>query len=168
MQLIQLGLFWGTIFGLVFCLATLIIGRINVVMLLNDYPPDIRAQYGPMSAATRKQANQATLPLLASLGLVLVLGLSQLRSIFGELTFLNTFIVTTLIFQTWNLIDLIVLDWFLLMTLKPKFMIIPGTEGMAGYSDTMFHFRKFLRGIVFTLILALVVTVISLGIEWLI
>lgn len=168
MQLIQLGFFWGTIFGLVFCLATLVIGRINVVMLLNDYPPDIRAQHGPMNEATRKQANQATLPLLAALGLVLVLGLGQLRSLFGELTFLNTFIVTTLIFQTWNLIDLIVLDWLLLMTLKPKFMIIPGTAGLAGYRDYGFHFRKFLRGIVFTFILALIVTVLSLGIEWLI
>lgn len=167
-QLIQLGFFWGAIFGLVFCLATLIIGRINVVMLLNDYPPDIRAKYGPMNEATRKQANKASLPLLASLGLVLVLGLSQLRSLSGELTFINTLIVTLLIFQTWNLIDLIVLDWFLLMTLKPSFMIIPGTAGMAGYRDYMYHFRKFLNGIVFTVILSMVVTLISLGTEWLI
>jgi len=167
-QLIPLGLFWGTIFGLVFCLATLIIGRINVVMLLNDYPPDIRAKYGPMSEATRKQANRAMLPLLTALGLVLILGLGQLRNLSDELSFLNTFVVTVFIFQTWNFIDLIVLDWFLLMTLKPKFMIIPNTEGMAGYRDYMFHFRKFLNGIVFTLILALIVTLISLGIEWLI
>jgi len=165
-QLLQLGLLWGTVFGVVFSIAMLIIGRVNAEMILNDYPPDIRAKYGPMSEKTRKQANLASLPLLASLGLIVILGLGQLRSITGELTFLNTFIVTTMIFQVWNLIDLVLLDWFLLMTLKPRFMILPGTDGMAGYNDYKFHFRKFLNGIVFTLILSGTVTAIALGVEW--
>lgn len=164
-QLIQLGALWGMIFGVVFSIAMLIIGRINPEMILNDYPPDIRAKYGPMSEATRKQANKVTLPLLATMGLVLALGLGQLREISGALTFVETLIVSTVIFQMWNLLDLVLLDWFLLMTLKPKFMILPDTEGMAGYSDYMFHFRKFLNGIVFTFILALIVTVIALGVE---
>ncbi|MBE0672572.1 MAG: hypothetical protein IH588_18500 [Anaerolineales bacterium] len=164
-QLLQLGLIWGMVFGAVFSAAMLIIGRINPEMILNDYPPDIRAKYGAMSEATRKQANLMTLPLLATLGLILALGLGQLREISGALTFVETLIVSTVIFQMWNLLDLVLLDWFLLMTLKPKFMILPGTEGMAGYSDYWFHFRKFLNGIVFTFILALVVTVIALGVE---
>lgn len=165
LQLIQLGAIWGTVFGLVFSIAILIMGRVNAEMILNDYPPDVRARFGAMSERTRRQANLATLPLLATLGLVVALGLGQLRNILGELTFVNTFIVTTMIFQIWNLLDLVLLDWFLLMILKPRFMILPGTEGMAGYSDYMFHFRKFLNGIVFTLILSLVVTVIALGVE---
>jgi hypothetical protein len=164
-QLIQLGALWGVIFGVVFSIAMLIIGRVNAEMILNDYPPDIRAKFGPMSEKTRKQANLASLPLLATLGLVVVLGLGQLRNLTGGLTFLNTFIVVTTIFQMWNLIDLVFLDWFLLMTLKPRFMVLPGTEGMAGYSDFGFHFRKFLNGIVFTLILGGIVTAIALGME---
>lgn len=162
MQLIQLGAIWGTVFGVVFSIAILIMGRVNAEMILNDYPPDVRAKFGAMSERTRRQANLATLPLLATLGLVIALGLGQLRNILGELTFVNTFIVSTVIFQMWNLLDLVLLDWFLLMTLKPRFMILPGTEGMAGYSDYMFHFRKFLNGIVFTLILSLVVTAIAM------
>ena len=164
-QLLQLGLIWGMIFGMVFSAAMLIIGCINAEMILNDYPPDIRAKYGAMSEATRKQANLMTLPLLATLGLVVALGLGQLREISGALTFVETLIVSTVIFQMWNLLDLVLLDWFLLMTLKPKFMILPGTEGLAGYRDYGFHFKKFLNGIVFTFILALVVTVIALGVE---
>ena len=164
-DLVQLGLMWGAVFGVVFSVAMLIIGRINAEMILNDYPPDIRAKYGSMSDRSRKQANKVTLPLLATLGLVLALGLGQLREISGALTFVETLIVSTVIFQMWNLLDLVLLDWFLLMTLKPRFMILSGTEGMAGYSDYMFHFRKFLNGIVFTFILALAVTVIALGVE---
>lgn len=165
MQLLQPGLVWGAVFGVVFSAAMLVIGRINAEMILNDYPPDIRAKYGSMSEASRRQANWITLPLLATLGLVVALGLGQLRNSVGELTFVETLIVSTVIFQMWNLLDLVLLDWFLLMTLKPKFMILPGTEGMAGYRDYGFHFRKFLNGIVFTFILALIVTVIALGVE---
>lgn len=164
--ILQLGLVWGTVFGVVFSIAMLIIGRINAEMILNDYPPDIRAKYGPMDEHTRRQANIATLPLLASLSLIVILGLGQLRSVTGELEFLNTFIFTTLIFQVWNLLDLVLLDWFLLMTLRPRFMILPGTEGMAGYRDYGFHFRKFLNGIVFTLVLGLIVTAVALTLEW--
>ncbi len=164
-QLLEIGLVWGTVFGVVFSAAMLVIGKINAEMILNDYPPDIRARYGTMSDSTRKQANWITLPLLATLGLVVALGLGQLRSLSGELTFVETLIVSIIIFQMWNLLDLILLDWFLLMTLKPKFMILPGTEGMAGYRDYGFHFRKFLNGIALTFILALVVTVIALGVE---
>lgn len=165
MQILVIGLVWGAVFGVVFSVAILIIGRINVEMILNDYPPDIRAKYGAMSAAARKQANWMVLPLLATLGLIVALGLGQLRNLIGELTFIETLIVSTVIFQMWNLLDLVLLDWFLLMTLKPKFMILPGTEGMAGYKDYGFHFKKFLSGIGFTFILALVVTVIALGVE---
>lgn len=164
-QLLQLGLIWGTVFGVVFSIAMLIIGRVNAEMILNDYPPDVRAKFGPMSEKTRKQANLASILLLAVLGLVVVLGLGQLRKVTGELSFLNTLIVTTIIFQVWNLLDLVLLDWLLLMTLKPRFMILPGTEGMAGYSDYRFHFRKFLNGIVFTFILSGIVTVTALGVE---
>jgi hypothetical protein len=165
MELIQIGLLWGTVFGLVFSIAILIIGRINAEFILNDYPPDIRAKFGPMSDQTRKQANLVTLPLLIALGVIVIFGLGQLRTLVGELKFIDTFIVTTLIFQTWNLLDLVLLDWFLLMTLKPSFMILPGTDGMTGYRDFGFHFRKFLNGIVFTLILGLIVTGIALGVE---
>lgn len=78
LQLLQLGAIWGMIFGVVFSAAMLIIGRINAEMILNDYPPDIRAKYGAMSDSTRKQANLMMPPLLATLGLVVALGLGQL------------------------------------------------------------------------------------------
>ncbi len=65
-QLLQLGLLWGTVFGVVFTIAMLIIGHVNAEMILNDYPPDIREKFGPMSEKTRTQANLASLPLLST------------------------------------------------------------------------------------------------------
>jgi hypothetical protein len=45
-----------------------------------------------------------------------------------------------------NLVDWLVLDWLVFCTLTPSFLVIPGTEGLAGYKDYGFHFRGFLVG----------------------
>lgn len=166
-QILIHGVLWGLIFSAVFCVATLIIARIDAVMLLNDYPPDIRLKYGPMSAATRRRASLAGLPLLASLLAVIVFALLQLRRIAGELTPLNTFIALVVMLELWNLADLLVLDWAILLGLKPAFMILPGTEGMPGYRDYAFHWRKFLKGIPLTLVLSVVIAALALGVEFL-
>lgn len=164
-QLIQHGFLWGLVFGGLFCIATLILGRIDAKMLLNDYPPDIRAKIGPMSPETRKKANIASMPLLILLLWVIVTAISQVRQSNGELTFIDTFIVALLIFQIWNLLDLLVLDWLILMTFRPRFMILPGTEGLAGYQDYRFHLRKFINGIALTLLLSVVIAGMAVGVE---
>ena len=40
-----------------------------------------------------------------------------------------------------NLVDLILLDWLLFTYIQPRFVVLPGTEGLAGYRDYWFHFR---------------------------
>lgn len=163
--LLQIGLVWGTILGLVFSIAVLCMGRRDPELLLSEYPPDIRARVGPMRETTRRRAKGLQLPLLGALGAVVVAGLWQLRSATGELTFVDTLLASNVMFQVWNLLDLVWLDWFILMTLRPRFMILPGTEGMAGYRNYAFHARQFLRGIVLTFILALMVTILAVGFE---
>jgi hypothetical protein len=98
------------VFGGLFCAGTLILGRINAEMLLNGYPPDIRTKFGPTKLETRKMANIANQILLFALLAVIVLALAQLRRSAGEPMIANSFIVTTLVFQLWNLLDLLVLD----------------------------------------------------------
>jgi len=34
----------------------------------------------------------------------------------------------------------VVLDWLIFVTIQPDFVVIPGTEGLAGYKDYGFHF----------------------------
>lgn len=165
LQLLLLGSIWGTISGFVFGVVMLLIGRVNPEIMLKNYPPDVRAKYGPMSERTRKQANVVSLLQLGALGVIVILGLAELRSFSGRLTMRDTWIMLIVIFQLWNLIDLVLLDWLLFVTFTPRFMILPGTEGMAGYNDYGFHFQKFLNGIVLTLILSVVVTAVALGIE---
>ncbi|MDH4363432.1 MAG: hypothetical protein OEY70_05005 [Acidimicrobiia bacterium] len=107
----------------------------------------------------------ATVPLVAVLGLVVFLALRQLSDGSGGLALVDTLIVCTPMFQTWNLLDLVLLDWFLLMTLKPSFRVIPGTEGTAGYRDHRFHIRQFVNGVALATVLAVPVTLLALAID---
>lgn len=162
---VLLGLLWGSLFGGVFCLVTLAIGRLNAEMLVNSYPPDIQARFGPMRPRVRRQANIAGVMLLAALLAVVIAGVLDLRARVG-LGWGSTFIFLLVMFQTWNLIDLVILDWLLLITLRPRFMILPGTEGLPGYRDYRYHFRKFVRGILLTAVMAGILTPVVMAINF--
>ncbi len=63
-----------------------------------------------------------------------------------------------------NLVDLVILDWLIFVTLQPKFTVLPGTEGLAGYKDYAFHFKAFLRGTVLCFLASLVIAGIATAI----
>jgi hypothetical protein len=55
-----------------------------------------------------------------------------------------------------NLVDWLILDWLIFCTITPKFVVIPGTEGMAGYKNYAMHFKGFLIGTVLSVVIGLV------------
>jgi len=64
-------------------------------------------------------------------------------------------------FGTFNLVDWLLLDWPLVYW-QPRLVVLPGTEGLAGYTDYRFHFRGFLIGIPVVLAgSALMATIVS-------
>jgi hypothetical protein len=44
-------------------------------------------------------------------------------------------------------------------TITPKFLVIPGTDGMAAYKDYGYHFRGFLIGTVFSIFGGVIIAV---------
>ncbi|MFN8666765.1 MAG: hypothetical protein U0164_06130 [Gemmatimonadaceae bacterium] len=126
-------------------------------LLLQDYPASIQAAVPPKTADERRMALVVGIPFLAMLLLVpawsswtLPLGVGNTPS-FAAL-FTNTFVVAS----TFNVFDWLVLDWLIFCTITPRFVVIPGTEGLPAYKDYVFHFRGFLIGTVLSLALALV------------
>ena len=51
-----------------------------------------------------------------------------------------------IMFGTFNVLDCFVFDWCLVYC-QPRFVVLPGTEGMAGYRNYWFHFQGFLVGV---------------------
>jgi hypothetical protein len=139
-------------------LFTLILGlvRINPEIMLKDYPPDIQAKYGPMSERSKRQRLPVAVFFIAVLlGIVTLSFQSVGINPEGDIPFFAAFIHLFVMFSVFNLLDWLVLDWLIVVTIRPSFIILPGTEGLAGYEDYGFHFRGFLIGMVITLLTSL-------------
>jgi hypothetical protein len=136
-----------------FTLGALLIAvfRVNAEIMLDDYPPDIKARWGPMTARTKRQRWLAAALFLLAILLVVSWSLETLPAFAAhEMTFVPTVAYFSVMFGTFNAFDWLVIDCGLVYW-QPAFAVLPGTEGMAGYHDYRFHFRGFLIGILVVL-----------------
>ena len=146
---LQLGLLYGLILSALMTVLLIGVLRFNNEIMLNDYPPDVRAKWGPISPKAQRQKLWVGLPMLGLIVGVLALQVLQLvQRSSGAFDFWSVVLSLWMSMMFFNLFDLLVIDWFWLMILKPKFVILPGTEGMQGYTDYAFHFIGFLKGTV--------------------
>jgi hypothetical protein len=151
---------YGLVMGLIFTIALLAGAAVSRDFLLGDYPAEIQRRYGrPRSERGRKVAiwvgilfwGAAFLPLLAA-------ALLHLRATLGggDLGFWQAAACGAVAFTTLSLYDLIVLDWIVLAGLRPRIMVLPGTEGMKEYRDLAFHAVAALKGSPLILVAGLV------------
>jgi hypothetical protein len=135
--------------------------------MLHDYPPDIKAAYGPQrNPNSRRQTiwMAVFLFLVVIVGLVLALTNLPRPSGFGQ-GYLYGLVTLWTAMMTFNIFDLLVLD-IPLVYIKPQRLVLPGTEGLQGYSDAMFHVRGFFKGTVGITLTSLVLALIPAGL-WL-
>lgn len=69
-----------------------------------------------------------------------------------------------LVFQLFNLFDMVVLDWGVMLLIDPAKPPIQGTEHAPGWRDFQFHALKSLKGVV----LGAPFAIVAAGIAWLI
>lgn len=128
--------------------------RVNPRLFIQDYPEDIQAAVPPKTRAEERQTRWLGIPFILAMLLVpffSTLGLKQAGGSFSALL-ANAFGVVFF----FNVFDLLVLDWLIFCGITPKSIVIPGTEGMAGYKDYGFHFRGFLKGTLLSAVFGLV------------
>jgi len=154
---LQIGFLYGIVFSLLFSALLLVMIKINPEGLLDGLPPDIKARYGPVSEKTQRQRKPFVLLIfLITIGVPLLSIRRYDLMMVGVPTFIELFVIIFTIFIVFNSVDLLILDWLVICSITPKFIVLPGTEGMAGYMDYGFHFRGFLKGIVICLVSALI------------
>jgi hypothetical protein len=96
-----------------------------------------------------------------------VFGLFALKGRVATVSFLPALAFSGLALLVFNVFDLLILDWILFCTIRPRWLVLPGTEGMAGYGDYRFHFIGFLKGLGFVAVGALVISTLWVAIQWL-
>lgn len=148
-------LIWGLVLSAALFAMVLLLLWWNPEIMLKDYPPDIQAQHGPMSERSKRQRWPVGIAFLAVLVAIIAASFQGVRALEGgDISFAAAFLHSFTMFSLFNLLDWLVLDWGM-VALQPRFVVLPGTEGMAGYRDYWFHFRGFLIGIVVTLLASL-------------
>jgi hypothetical protein len=148
----------GAIVSAIASLYLLAVLNLNPRLFLQDYPQDIQR------AVPQKTKKEKWLSIVLGIPFLLFLFLGSFISTLniefysdGEISFFAAFIQAFGVVFIFNLVDWLILDWLIFCTITPKFLVIPDTEGMAGYKDYSFHFRAFLVGIAFSIIAGLVI-----------
>lgn len=138
------------------------IGLRNPRVMLQDYPEDVRQAVPPKTPAERRETVLWTVPFAALLfGLPLAAAIVT-RQQQPDLSYGGAFLAAFVPLAVSNLFDLLVVDWLVFCTLTPRFVTLPGTEGMAGYRDYGLHFRGFLIGIGISLVASALIAAITL------
>ena len=157
----------GFVLSLILTIFSVVAGAIALDMFVDNYPPEIRQKYGPMSPRAARLRPYVAALLFVPVLVVPVIGLFKLQTDIASVNFLSAFVFSGITLLVFNVFDLIVLDWLFFCTIQPRSMVLPGTAGMAAYRDYRFHFIGFLKGLGFTVAGSLVVAALWMVKQWL-
>ncbi len=118
---------------------------------MQDYPKEVIKNVEEKTAKEKREALLFGLPFVTILFIYPLLFGIYGKFIIGFKFLENWLSILSVIFS-FNLIDLLIIDWLVFCAITPKFIIIPGTQGNPGYKDYHFHFDAFLRGCGYTVI----------------
>lgn len=109
-----------------------------------DYPQDIQQLLSAPTAAQRRSGI-----LWGALFMVsLILAMTATTWLFltnHDADIATTYLVALLAEIVFLIYDLVIVDWLVICTMKPRWVLIPGTEHCAGWSDYGFHFKQLLQ-----------------------
>ncbi len=159
-------LFSGLVLSFVLTILMVVSGAIALDMFVDNYPPDIKQKYGPMSPRAARLRPFTTALLFMTFLVVPIIGLFALQAETLSIPFFPAFVFSGVTLLVFNIFDLIILDWIFFCTIQPRSMVLPGTEGMAGYRDYRFHFIGFLKGLGFSAVGGLLIAAFWIAIQW--
>jgi hypothetical protein len=154
----------GTVLSLVLGAIVIVSLIYNARLWLQDYPKPIRDRVPPLSAAEKRGRIVVGVLLLGTLlGGILLETFHLRRESAGSLSFGVAYLDIFLLLLIFNLFDALVIDFFIISLLKPRFVILPGTEDL---KDTLIDYRKqvidFLKGLVFCVVASLPFALIAI------
>jgi len=141
-QAILVGLFSSTL------LSSLILGSLayNPRLWRQDFPQGIQAVVPPLTEREKRQRTWIALPFFAVMLIPTIWSILRVEAVLGGLTFGEAWLHVFIIWMTFNLIDLIVLDWLIVVAWNPRRLRLPGTEDVMHLNNYAFHFQGFLKG----------------------
>ena len=132
--------------------------RLKPRIWLQDYPQDVQAQVPPKTEQEKRLSLVLGIPFLLLLIAVPLISTLMLEARYPQTaTFFALAANAFGVAFVFNVVDWLILDWLMFCTVTPRFVVIPGSEGAAGYKNYGYHFRGFLIGTVFSAASGLVI-----------
>lgn len=158
MNLLPIVILYGGPMSLsLFVLVMLMLWR-NPRLLLQDYPEDVKATVPPKSPAERRTSVYCGIIFFLLVVAFPLAGALAARA--GSRDFLEIFLAAFGVAFLFNVVDWLIIDWLIVCTVTPAFVVIPGTAGMAGYKNYGMHFRGFVVGCVLSVVLGFLIAII--------
>lgn len=134
----------GALLSLVGSTYLLVLLRFNLRIFLRHFPKEIREIVPPKSEKERRMS--ILLGLL--IGAPFTSALLWRTATLGSHSFWELFAYAFGVLFIFNLVDLFILDWLIVCRLKPRWVILPGTEHVVIPKPYLHHFKGFLMGTV--------------------
>jgi len=163
MQLAEHLLLHGTVFGVLLTLYLLGVMKLLSprIWAMSDYPPEITERVPPQTDSERRIASVAFIPfLILGIGFPIISTLMLKSVLGGTISLLDAFLNIFGIMMFGTVGDLLILDWLIVGTITPDWVIIPGTEDMrdTAYKDfRKYHGKAHIRGTIALFVLSLVI-----------
>lgn len=136
---------WGSLAALASAVVLIAVVFVAPYAFLSDYPADIRSR---APVPTRAQRRLGTIG-----GLLFVLSL--LGAVGGVLWgwqishpgagFIELALMAFVVLVIFAVLDIVVVDWLIICTWRPRRLVYPGTEECFGWRDYGFHVRQQVR-----------------------
>ena len=143
----------GALLSVVASTYLLLLLRFNPRIFLGHYPKEIREIVPPKSEKERRMSILLGLLIGAPSASALLWRTATLESHSFWAQFAYAFGVLFI----FNLVDLVILDWFIVCWLKPRWVILPGTERIVILKPWLHHFKGFLLGTIGLVIVGLAI-----------
>ena len=118
-----------------------------------DAPPRARALVPPLSPSERRARNVVAALVFLTIVAVTVWSASRLVARLGpDVSYLSAFWHFAGVFMMFNLVDLVVIDWLILLVLRPRYLLqftVPGLSYEESVGNYSYHFIGFLKGLGF-------------------
>ena len=133
----------GAILTAVLSAALVLMLYLDPRLALSDYPDDVKAAVPPRTRRELLLGVALSIPMLiVAVGIPLYSASLVRAQSGGDLTYGTSFAIILGELMLFSAFDLIVLDVGMFYIWTPTFLVLPGTEGMAGYKDWRPHVRS--------------------------
>jgi len=148
-------------------LSLLIFGSLtyNPRLWLQDYPVELRRQVPPQTKQEKQMQSVLIMPfLLLMFGIPVLSGLQLKAANGGTLPFLTAYLHSFFVLNVFNLFDAVVIDALVLTIMKPKFAVLPGTEGLdyGQYFKWGSQVKNYVKGIIFCIVASLPIAAVMM------